>query len=96
MSDAPQVRTVQVGRHFAVDLEAIPGAGYMWEIAQLPAGLELVSQAVVSIPPEIGGTSTQRFLLVARQPGRYDLEFRLKRRWEKEPARKSHFSIQAE
>ncbi len=95
MSEEKDVRVVQVGRQFAIDLEAIPGAGYMWEVSQHPIELELVSQEVVAISREIGGNSTQRFLLVAHQPGDYSLAFQLKRKWEKDPVRISEFSVQA-
>jgi predicted secreted protein len=95
MSVEKDVQVVQIGRQFAIDLEAIPGAGYMWELPQPPKELELVSQQVVSISKEIGGNSTQRFLLVAHQPGDYSLAFQLKRKWEKDPVKISEFSIQA-
>ena len=94
MGEEQDVRVVQVGRRFAIDLEAIPGAGYMWELAQHPNDLELISQEVVSISKGIGGNSTQRFLLVAHQPGNYSLVFQLKRKWEKDPVKTSEFSIQ--
>ena len=87
---------VQAGKRFTIDLEAIPGAGYMWEMTGNPDELELVSDEVVSISREIGGNSTQRFLLVAHQPGSYALVFGLKRKWEKEPVRTNVFSIKAE
>jgi predicted secreted protein len=95
MSEEKDIRVIQVGRQFAIDLEAIPGAGYMWEVTQHPKEIELVSQQVVSISKEIGGNSTQRFLLVAHQPGNYSLAFQLKRKWEKDPVKISEFSIQA-
>jgi predicted secreted protein len=95
MSKEKDVRVVKVGQRFAIDLEAIPGAGYMWELTQPPHELELVSQEVVAISKAIGGNSTQRFSLVAHQPGNYSLAFQLKRSWEKEPARTSEFLIQA-
>ena len=88
------VRTVTTGAQFYIDLEAMPGAGYMWEIAHPPGELELVSQDVVSISKAIGGNSTQRFLLVAHQPGDYALQFELKRKWEKKPVKTTSFSIQ--
>ena len=94
MSEENSVRVVQVGQPFAIDLEAIPGAGYMWELAQQPGELELVSQEVVAISKEIGGSSTQRFTLVARQPGSYSLVFELKRKWEMDPVKTRVFSIQ--
>ena len=95
MSEEKGIRVVQVGRQFAIDLEAIPGAGYMWELTGHPKELELVSQQVVSISREIGGNSTQRFTLIAHQPGNYSLAFQLKRKWEKDPVRISEFSVQA-
>ena len=87
---------VQAGKRFTIDLEAIPGAGYMWEMIGPPDKLELVSNEVVSISKEIGGNSTQRFRLVTHQPGSYSLVFGLKRKWEKEPVRTNVFSIKAE
>ena len=96
MGEENSVLVVQAGQRFAIDLEAIPGAGYMWEMTGHPDELELVSNEVVSISREIGGNSTQRFLLVAHQPGSYPLVFGLKRKWEKEPVRTNVFSIKAE
>jgi predicted secreted protein len=93
MSDKDIDRVVKTGQPFAIDLEAIPGAGYMWELTQHPAGLEVVSQEVVSISKAIGGNSTQRFRLVANQPGSYSIVFELKRKWEKAPVKTSRFSI---
>ena len=95
MSEKVIDRVVQIGQPFAIELEAIPGAGYMWELTQPPAGLELVNQEIVSISKAIGGNSTQRFRIVARKPGSYSLVFELKRKWEKNPIRTSRISIQA-
>ncbi len=95
MGEEPAVRVVQVGQKFTIDLEAIPGAGYMWELAQHPDKIELVDRDMVSISKGIGGNSTQRFTLVAHQPGDFTLGFVLKRRWEKKPAKNLEFSIQA-
>lgn len=88
------VRVVRVGQKFAIDLEGMPGAGYMWELTQNPGQIELMSQKVVSMSKEIGGNSTQRFLIVAHQPGNFSLEFGLKRKWEKNPVETRVFSIQ--
>ena len=67
MSDEEKVKEVQAGQSFAIDLEAIPGAGYMWELAGQPGEVELLNQEVVAISKEVGGSSTQRFTLVAHQ-----------------------------
>jgi predicted secreted protein len=88
------VRSVLTSQKFAIDLEAIPGAGYMWELTGLPEKIELVSQKIISISKAIGGTSTQRFTLVAHQPGNYLLGFELKRKWEKNSVKTSKFEIQ--
>jgi len=96
MSDKESVRAVQVGQPFAIDLEAIPGAGYMWDVARQPGAVELVGQEVVAISKEVGGSSTQRFTLVAHHPGSYSLEFELKRKWEKDPVKTRVISIQVE
>ena len=96
MTEENSILLVQVGQSFAIDLEAIPGAGYMWELARQPEEVELTSQEVVAIAKEVGGSSTQRFTLVAHQPGSYSLEFELKRKWEKDPVKTSVFSIQVE
>ena len=87
-------RVVQVEKRFSIDLEAMPGAGYMWEMTRKPAEFELLSQKVVSRSKEIGGNSTQRFLILAHQPGNYSLEFELKRKWEALPVETSIFTIQ--
>ncbi len=96
MSEAGEIRAVQVGKQFAIDLEAIPGAGYMWELVATAPEIELVSQDVVKISKAIGGNSTQRFLFVAKAPGSFALEFRLKRRWEAQAARTSRILIRSE
>jgi len=95
MSEKNAIRFVQAEQRFVIDLEALPGAGYMWGISQQPVELELLKQEVVSISKAIGGPSTQRFTLVAHQSGNYDLVFELKRKWEKDPVKTSEFSIQA-
>ena len=93
MSTEPTPKTVNAGKTFSIELEALPGAGYMWELAHPPGEVELVSQEVVSISKATGGNSTQRFLLVSNKAGDYSLEFILKRKWEKNPAKTTQFSI---
>jgi len=87
------VRTAAVGEQFSIDQQALPGAGYMWEITQLSAGLEVISQEVVSISKTIGGYSVQRFVIVAHKTGDFSLVFELKRRWEKQSTQTEIFTI---
>jgi predicted secreted protein len=95
MSEENVAQVLPVGQKFSIDLEAIPGAGYMWEVSQQPEELEILSRDVVSISKEIGGPSTQRFILVARQPGNFSIAFELKRRWEKSSIKTKVFLVQA-
>lgn len=86
-------RTAAVGQPMTIDLQAIPGAGYMWEIETSPPALEVQENKVVAQSEEVGGPSTQRFTLIPRQPGDYSLVFGLKRKWEKESARTKTFTV---
>jgi predicted secreted protein len=86
-------RTAVVGQPLTIDLQAIPGAGYMWEIEQLPPELEVREDKVIAQSEKIGGPSLQRFILIPAQPGEYTLLFGLKRNWEKEPARTKAFTV---
>ena len=86
-------RTVAVGQPLTIDLQAIPGAGYMWEIEKSPPSLEVQQNKVVAQSEEVGGPSLQRFILLPSQPGDYSLVFGLKRRWEKEPARTQTITV---
>jgi predicted secreted protein len=95
MGEETAVRKVKVGQKFTIDLEAMPGAGFMWELAEIPSQLELVHQGIISTSKEIGGSSTQRFTLVAHQPGTYSLSFAFKRKWEKSAAKTAVFSVDA-
>jgi len=95
MSEENIAQVLQIGQKFSIDLEAIPGAGYMWEVSHQPEELEIISQDVVSISKEIGGPSTQRFVLVAHQSGNFSIAFELKRRWERSSIKTKVFMIQA-
>ena len=93
MVEENNVRTVTLGQKFTIDLEAVPGGGYVWSIAQNPNDLELIGQGVLSISKEIGGNSIQRFTLSAHRPGIFSLVFELKRSWEKQPVKTAEFTI---
>ena len=71
----------RVGEPFDVRLGAAPPTGYGWEIALVPPGVELLGGDVEAQPD--GGP--QVFRLVASHPGRFELRFLLKRRWEQDP-----------
>ena len=86
-------RTVAVGQPLTIDLQAIPGAGYMWVIEQSHPALEVQENKVIAQSEEVGGPSLQRFILLPRQPGDFSLVFGLKRTWERESARTKVFTV---
>jgi predicted secreted protein len=86
-------RKAVVGQPLTIDLQAIPGAGYMWGIEQLPPELEVSEDKVIAQSEEVGGPSVQRFVLVPSRPGDYSLVFGLKRKWEKESTRTKEFTV---
>jgi predicted secreted protein len=86
-------RKAIVGQPLTIDLQAIPGAGYMWEIEQLPPELEVREDKVIAQSEEVGGPSLQRFILIPAQPGDYSLVFGLKRKWEKGSTRIKEFTV---
>jgi predicted secreted protein len=86
-------RKAVVGQPLTIDLQAIPAAGYMWVIEQLPPELEVGEDKVIAQSEEVGGPSLQRFVLYPRQPGEYSLVFGLKRKWEKESTRTKAFTV---
>jgi predicted secreted protein len=86
-------RNAFVGQPLTIDLQAIPGAGYMWVVEQLPPELEVVDDKVIAQSEKVGGPSLQRFIFTPRQPGDYSLVFGLKRKWEKESARTKTFTV---
>ena len=67
------VASADVGIPFEVRLAATPTTGDGWEIAALPAGVELL------------GSDQSVFRLRASQPGRFELRFVAQRRWKQEP-----------
>jgi predicted secreted protein len=80
------VMVVQAGVPFDVKLGSGPSTGYIWELSSLPEGVLLSgSDYVEASPATIGGGGVQIFHLTTQRPGRFNLLFVRKRRWEKEP-----------
>jgi predicted secreted protein len=88
-------RSASVGQSFTIDLQALPGAGYMWEIDLPGDALELAEEGVAlrAESDRVGGPALQRFTLIPRRSGDFTLVFGLKRKWEKLPARVVLFTI---
>ncbi len=86
-------RKAVVGQPLTIDLQALPGAGYMWVIEHLPPELEAGEDKVIAQSEGVGGPSLQRFVFIPAQPGDYSLVFGLKRKWEKESTRIKEFTV---
>jgi predicted secreted protein len=78
--------TVETGAPFDVELGSGPTTGYVWELKSPPEGVLLLgSDYVEASPATIGGGGVQIFHLKTQHPGRFNLVFVRKRRWETEP-----------
>lgn len=73
-----------VGQALTIALDAIPGAGAMWQTPTAPDGCTLVLADTVASGPGVGGQASQRFVLTCSQAGERQLRFELKRSWEAE------------
>ena len=71
------VVTADVGVPFEVRLAATPTMADGWEVAALPPGVELLGSAA-------GDEAQSVFRLRAGHPGRFEVRFVAKRRWEQQ------------
>jgi len=88
------MRTVSTGQPFDIELGAATTSGYQWELEGPPPGVRVLARTFSS-PAAVGGSGTYVFRLQADQPGRYELSFRLKRKWEAAAALVQTMQIQA-
>lgn len=72
----------KVDTEVQIDLESTAGTGAVWAKPDLPAGCWITEGGAVAVAAGVGGAATQRFGFGARKPGRYALQFELKRPWE--------------
>ena len=78
--------TVAADTPFDVELGSAPSTGYMWELLPPPQGVRLLGTRFEQKPgAEPGDGGTQVFTCQAQGPGRLELHFVLKRRWEQTP-----------
>ena len=75
--------SVAVSAEFELELGAPATAGYVWSLPDVPVGVvQLGSHFKSAASAAPGDASRQVFRLRATQPGRFDLDFQLKRPWE--------------
>jgi predicted secreted protein len=90
------VLIVSIGVPFDVELTGTPTTGYIWELAATPASVELLGSDFKQRPgAAIGDGGTQIFHLRAGAPGRFNLSFQLKRRWESAPIETKEIEVDA-
>jgi len=83
----PGLRSVDRGQPFTVELPAAGAAGYRWQVASLPAGVQLVGTEYRVKPGSgVGGSGTQVLRFTAAEPGLHRIELVYQRPWESEAA----------
>jgi predicted secreted protein len=88
--------SVAPGVPFEVQLPAPAGAGYEWQLAAPPEGVQLrAASRAAPAGAQPGDGSTQVFELQTTKAGRFRLTFELKRRWESEPIEKRTIEVEA-
>jgi predicted secreted protein len=82
----PEKVITTVGGTVDVDVPEFGTSGYVWGIAALPDGVELVSEELIrQHGKRIGGGGTRRFRLRAVEPGTHVITLHLRRSWEAAP-----------
>lgn len=80
-----EVVDVAVGEEFTVTLDAVPGAGYVWEETHDAAKVELVSEDAELAGTSPGASRVSRLVFRAVAPGDDAVQLRYLRPWETEP-----------
>jgi predicted secreted protein len=75
-----------VGEGFSVRLPSTPTTGYVWHVAALPKGLELLGSAFEKAPgtTKPGDEAVQVLRFRALEAGSYEIGFSLRRTWQRE------------
>jgi inhibitor of cysteine peptidase len=96
---AGQTFQVAVGERFAVALVGIPTAGYLWEVAELPAFLTRAGEGggpttqAQTQPGFVGGNHWETFYFAATTPGEATLTLVQRRSWETNEPPSNTFSV---
>ena len=88
-------REVVEGDVVEVPVTDLPGAGYRWEVRQVPPGLTVLEDewAQPDPPPAVGAGRARLLRLRADQAGEYVVRLELRRPWEAVPARVSEVPV---
>jgi predicted secreted protein len=81
-----------VGDPFAIELESLPGAGYVWDLHVEGHVVRLV-QTIRGVPPRLGGAAVDRFVLSPEAQGEARIVAELKRPWEPSAVERISFHV---
>jgi predicted secreted protein len=87
MADEQPAVSASEGSEFQIELDSRPGTGAIWYLKS-STGPELVRQETDAKTNDAGGVTAQKFIFRANRPGSHEIEFELKRPWEKEVRRR--------
>jgi predicted secreted protein len=96
---ASETINAKAGAEFTVRLASNASTGYVWEVQALPEGMELLGSAPEPKPAgEVrpGDPTPQVFRFRSQKPGKHDLNFVLKRKWEKEPIERKTVTVNSD
>lgn len=78
----PITLQARAGEALEIALDAMPGAGVLWQPPAAPAGCTLTEADMQRAGSGTGGAMRQRFVLTCDGPGQHCLRFDYKRPWE--------------
>jgi predicted secreted protein len=86
---------VVAGTEFDVPTLDLPGAGYRWEVPEVPPGLAFLGSdwAQSEPPPGVGAGRARILRFRADQTGEYVVRLELRRPWEDAPTRVDELSV---
>jgi predicted secreted protein len=89
---------VTVAQEFQIKLNSTPSTGYIWEVSELPGGIQLLGSFVDQQQREsiVGGSATQVFRFIAIAPGESGITFSLRRSWESDAAQTQIILVKAQ
>lgn len=73
------------GQPLLILLDALPGAGLLWQAPPAPAGCQLVADGQAPAGAGEGSSVQQRFAFTAPAAGHHLLRFMLQRSWDQQP-----------
>jgi predicted secreted protein len=77
-------KKMNVGETIKIELEGHSGSGYSWEYTATPNNLLEIEHDAVYTKNQIGGKNTEIFSLKALKKGKLNIQFNLRRSWEKD------------